>query len=83
MARIEYERLSGITYEQELEILAEVYRLALESYRKRKQKAAEPAPEPDGRDETKVLHPAKHRSPGGCTSGTYGARAPRDTKGGG
>jgi hypothetical protein len=42
MTRIEYERLSGITYEQELEILAEVYRLALESYRKRMQKADEP-----------------------------------------
>jgi hypothetical protein len=37
MTRIEYERLSGITYEQELAILAEVYRLALESYRKRKE----------------------------------------------
>jgi hypothetical protein len=47
MTRIEYERLSGITYEQELEILAEVYRLALESYRKRKKEAAEPVPEPD------------------------------------
>jgi hypothetical protein len=54
MARIEYQRLSGITYEQELEILAEVYRLALESHRKRKQKADEPTPEPDGRDRTKV-----------------------------
>jgi hypothetical protein len=53
MARIEHERLSGVTYEQELEILAEVYRLALESYRKRKQKAAEPAPEPDGRNDVR------------------------------
>jgi hypothetical protein len=40
MTRIEYERLSGITYEQELEILAEIYRLALESYRKRKENPA-------------------------------------------
>jgi hypothetical protein len=55
MARIEYKRLSGITYEQELEILSEVYRLALESYRKRKQKATEPAPEPDGRDDYEEL----------------------------
>jgi hypothetical protein len=41
MTRIEYRRLSDITYEQELELLAEVYRLALESYRKRKQEAAD------------------------------------------
>jgi hypothetical protein len=53
MARIDYERLSEITYEHELEILAEVYRLALESYRRRKPKAGEPAPEPVGRDDTK------------------------------
>jgi hypothetical protein len=59
MARIEYERLSGITYEQELEILSEVYRLALESYRKRKQKSAEPAPEPDGRDDTPSVRNAE------------------------
>jgi hypothetical protein len=45
--------------------------------------AAEPAPEPDGSDGIKVLDPARHRSPGGCTSGIYGARADRDTKGGG
>jgi hypothetical protein len=55
MARLEHERFSGITYEQELAILSEVYRLALESYRKRKKVAARPAPEPepDGCDDTK------------------------------
>jgi hypothetical protein len=51
MAKIEYKRLSGITYEQELEILAEVYRLALESHRRRKQEVAEQAPKPDGSDD--------------------------------
>ena len=55
MREIAYkQRHSDMTYEQELEILAEVYRLALESYRNRKVKAAEPTPEPDGRDGTKV-----------------------------
>jgi len=33
---IHEQRRSGLTYEAELELLAEVYRLALESYRKRK-----------------------------------------------
>ncbi len=61
MARIEYERLSGITYEQELEILAEVYCLALASHRKRKQKAGEPTPEPDGRDDYERLENKERR----------------------
>jgi hypothetical protein len=52
MAKIGYERLAKITYEQELAILAEVYRLALASYRKRKQEADEPT-QPDGRDDAK------------------------------
>jgi hypothetical protein len=53
MSRIEHERLSGVTYEQELEILAEIYRLALKSYQNRKKEAARPAPEPDGRNAAK------------------------------
>jgi hypothetical protein len=36
MQKITYKQQPGITYEQELELLASVYRLALESYRKRK-----------------------------------------------
>jgi hypothetical protein len=35
MRRIPYQQQPGITNEQELELLAEVYRLALESYRKK------------------------------------------------
>ena len=34
---IREQRRSGLSYEQELELLAEVYRLALELYRKRKE----------------------------------------------
>ncbi len=34
---IHEQRLSGLTYEAELELLAEVYRTALELYRKQKQ----------------------------------------------
>lgn len=37
------QRRSGMTYEHELKILAQVYRLALESYQRRKQKAAVPS----------------------------------------
>jgi len=36
MQKITYQQQPGITYEQKLELLASVYRLALESYRKRK-----------------------------------------------
>jgi hypothetical protein len=36
MQKITYQQQPGITYEQELELLASVYRLALESYSKRK-----------------------------------------------
>jgi hypothetical protein len=50
------QRRSGVTYEQELEILAEVYRLALESYRKRKQQFTERAPASDGHDAESVTH---------------------------
>jgi hypothetical protein len=46
MQKITYQQQPGITYEQELELLASVYRLALESYRKRK------AAEQSGRDDT-------------------------------
>jgi hypothetical protein len=46
MRGITYKQLPGVTYEQELDLLAQIYALALDSYRK--QKAAEPAPEPDG-----------------------------------
>ncbi len=45
------QRRSGMTYEHELKILAQVYRLALESYQRRKQKAAVPI-QPSGRDDT-------------------------------
>ena len=38
MRRIPYQQQPGITNEQELELLAEVYRLALESYRQHKHK---------------------------------------------
>jgi len=46
MKKMTYQQQPGITYEQELELLASVYRLALESYRKRK------AAEQSGRDDT-------------------------------
>jgi hypothetical protein len=36
---IREQRRSGLSYEAELELLAEVYRLALESYQERKKKA--------------------------------------------
>jgi hypothetical protein len=52
MTKNEYERLTGINYEQELEILAEVYRLALASHRKRKLKATE-STQPDSCDDAK------------------------------
>jgi len=40
MEKIVHEqRRSGLSYEAELELLAEVYRLALEAYRKRKREA--------------------------------------------
>jgi hypothetical protein len=41
MREITYKQLPGVTYEQELELLAQIYALALESYRKRKQEAAD------------------------------------------
>jgi hypothetical protein len=57
MNKVSYEqRRSGVTYEQELENLAEVYRLALESYRKRKQRSAERIPTSDGRDAESVTY---------------------------
>jgi hypothetical protein len=51
MREITYKQLPSVTYEQELELLAQIYALALDSYQK--QKAARPAPEPDDRDGTK------------------------------
>ena len=42
---------SSLSYEAELELLAEVYRLALESYRKRKNQEGGPATAPDARKE--------------------------------
>ena len=57
MNKVSYEqRRSGVTYEQMLEILAEVYRLALESYRKRKQRSAERISTSDGRDAESVTY---------------------------
>jgi hypothetical protein len=51
MREITYKQLPSVTYEQELELLAQIYALALESYRK--QKAVRPAPESDGRNAAK------------------------------
>ena len=53
MREITYKQLPSVTYEQELELLAQIYALALESHRN--QKAAKPAPEPDGRDDHESL----------------------------
>jgi hypothetical protein len=80
-ASVTYTPRPDATPEAEVNVLANVYRFTLDCHAKKE--AAEPAPEPDGRDGIKVLDPARHRSPGGCTSGIYGARADRDTKGGG
>ena len=52
-------RRSGLSYEAELELLAEVYRLALESYRKRKNEeggcATSPI-RPEGERDKEVSH---------------------------
>lgn len=53
MREITYKQVPSVTYEQELELLAQIYALALESHRK--QKAAKPAPEPDDCDVHKKL----------------------------
>ena len=44
---IHEQRRSGLSYEAELELLAEVYRLALESFRKRKNEEGGSAPAPE------------------------------------
>jgi hypothetical protein len=49
---ITYTRRSDATPEAELNVLANVYRFVLD--RRAKKIAAEPAPEPDGRDGTKL-----------------------------
>lgn len=46
---IHEQRRSGLSYEAELELLAEVYRLALESFRKRKNEEGGSAPAPKTR----------------------------------
>jgi hypothetical protein len=51
MREITYKQLPGVTHEQELELLAQIYALALDSYRK--QKAARPAREPDDHNAAK------------------------------
>jgi hypothetical protein len=57
MNDISYEqRRSGVTYKQELEILAEVYRLALEPSRERKQTAVERSPASDSHDAENVTY---------------------------
>jgi hypothetical protein len=42
MREIDYKQSPGITHEQELELLANVYRLALESYREKRTAACAP-----------------------------------------
>ena len=43
MREIDYKKSPGITHEQELELLANVYRLALESYREKGSAAYAPS----------------------------------------
>jgi hypothetical protein len=50
--RITYTPLPDVTPDAELNVLANVYRFILDCYAKKM--AAEPAPEPDGRDGTKL-----------------------------
>ena len=50
--RITYTSRPGATAEAELNVLANVYRFILDCHAKKM--AAEPAPEPDGRDGTKL-----------------------------
>ena len=51
MRQIIYKHLPGVTYEQELEVLAQIYARALESYRRRRQEAADGSGGDDARKE--------------------------------
>lgn len=63
MREITYKQMPGVTHEQELELLARIYALALESYRKRKQEAADGSGgEDNGRKEMNDS-PARHIIP--------------------
>ena len=65
MREIDYKKPPGITHEQELELLANVYRLALESYREKKGGCPTAPDDADGRsngiDADPILH-NQHRT---------------------